>query len=235
MAQCSDNLTVSSFTYVHTIDIKKGKSYCYHHVCKALKTEWPSLYSGGLATRRPRLTKKKVRVCCSRCLKLLVPRPVGNYKVSPFLPASMWWQNVLFLLQVRPSDKNWWWWIFDFRSKSWKKTKKKMKKGKRGKCNIIARPKLFWCAYNEPNEAKIVTSANKATKSRDAIVISLFFWSLSCYVREKENESQFWWIVKWNFTGRMKQKIKVTMQNVIRVTRSDDTKLWIGWQRRQGK
>ena len=170
-----DNLTVSSFTYVHTIDIKKRQSHCYHYVCKALKTERPRLYSGGLATRRPRLTKKKVRVCCSHCLKLLVPRGVGNYEVSPFLPASMWWQNVLFLPQVRPSDKNLWWWIFDFRSKKWKKNQKKLEKWKKGNCNIIARPKLFWRADNETNEAKIAISANEVTKSRDAIVVCLFF------------------------------------------------------------
>ena len=36
------------------------------------------------------------------------------------------------------------------------------------------------------------------------------------------------------YTGRINWKLKVTMQNVVRITRSDYTKPWIGWQRRQG-
>ena len=38
-----------------------------------------------------------------------------------------------------------------------------------------------------------------------------------------------------NHTGRMNEKLKVAMQNVIRITRSDYTKPWIGLQRRQGE
>ena len=37
------------------------------------------------------------------------------------------------------------------------------------------------------------------------------------------------------YTGRMNWKLKVTMQSVITITRSDYTKPWIGWQRRQGE
>ena len=38
-----------------------------------------------------------------------------------------------------------------------------------------------------------------------------------------------------NHTGRLNWKLRVAMQNVIRITRSDYTKPWIGWQRRQGE